>query len=141
VRILPSGLLLVLIFDLERHILSLKGYQLVCLTRAPRNRGSFFFWATLVAPEVEADVEFAAFVQEPAEEGTEDGENERARDRPRVVFDHKAGDDVAGGEKDRRVQKNRKDSQSQNIEWKGQEKKHGPYEGIEKSQHQSPQQA
>ena len=54
----------------------------------------------LVPPEVEADVEFAAFVQEPAEEGAKDRKDERARDCPGVVFDHEARDDVARGKKD-----------------------------------------
>src|SRR6266700_6718521 len=91
----------------------------------------------LIAPEMEADVEFAAFVQEPAEEGTEDGEHERACDRPGVVFDHKAGDDVAGNKKDRGVEKNGEDPQRQDIEWKGEKEQYWSYEGVEQPQHQS----
>ncbi len=47
---------------------------------------------------MKADVELAAFVEEPANEGTERGKHERSGDRPGIVFDHQTVDDVTHAE-------------------------------------------
>ena len=52
----------------------------------------------LIAPEMKTYINLAAFVQEPAEEGTEGRKDDRSENSPRIVLDHEAGNDIAGAE-------------------------------------------
>ena len=70
----------------------------------------------LVAPEVKADVELAAFVEDPAEEGAEYGKQDGSGDRPRIIADHQPRNNIPDAEKYRGVQENGEDAEGQYIE-------------------------
>src|ERR1035438_10254576 len=93
----------------------------------------------LVSPEVKTDIEFAVFVQHPAEENAEGGKDERPGNGPGVIFNHETGDDISGAEKNGGVQENLENSEGENVQRERQEKKNGPDNRIEKPEHERSQ--
>ena len=84
----------------------------------------------LEPPEVEGAFDFAALVEDPAEERAECGEQNGPGDRPRVILNHEVVHDIAGGEENRGIEEDREKAERQNVEGQGQEQKHGTDEGV-----------
>ena len=92
---------------------------------------------SLVAPEVKTDVKLAAFVEEPAEHGAEYGEKNRACDRPRIIADHQAGNNIADTKEYGGIQKNSKNSEGEDVQREREKQEDGPHKSVQKPKDES----